>query len=140
MSLDGVSVEPASLGAELAVDPGKHVVQVTAGALPAKRYEVLAEDGKTVTVDVEFEPAPRVALYSSLPRSWQVCDQARRLPSFTSHAHLRRREAHRGHRGRRRGHRGARLGSVTGLMADVFTLSLEMLAPLPEISELLSTL
>ncbi len=117
--LDGVPIDPASLGAELPVDPGKHTVRVTAGPLSGRRYEVLAQEGKTATVDVEPEPARPVIV--PVPRPHDTGRPADDLaliqesnPPLPSSGNTRRTA---GFVVGGAGIAGLALGSVTGLMA-----------------------
>lgn len=56
--LDGVEVPAAALGVKRPVDPGTHVVHVTAaGALPGDANVTILE-GKVETVTIELKPAP----------------------------------------------------------------------------------
>jgi hypothetical protein len=60
VTLDGSPVEPAAWGAPIAVDPGPHVVVVTAPGAPPQRREVLAVEARSLVVS--FAP------WSSAPR------------------------------------------------------------------------
>jgi hypothetical protein len=51
--LDDTIVAPASLGTDLRVDPGKHVIVVSASNLPDRRYETTLQEGKTASITVE---------------------------------------------------------------------------------------
>jgi hypothetical protein len=50
---DGVVLGAASLGSELPLDPGDHVVRVTAPGREAREYRVTLAEGEHVTLDVE---------------------------------------------------------------------------------------
>jgi hypothetical protein len=63
--LDDAVVPSASLSTNLMVDPGKHVIVVSASNLPDRRYETTLEEGKSASITVEpgareSAPAPVV--------------------------------------------------------------------------------
>jgi hypothetical protein len=58
---DGAPLAPAALGAEIPIDPGKHVVTVSAPGVPEKRYEITAFEGKRETLTVEPGTSPALA-------------------------------------------------------------------------------
>lgn len=51
--LDDAVVATASLGTEIMVDPGKHVIVVSASNLPDRRYETTLQEGKSASITVE---------------------------------------------------------------------------------------
>jgi hypothetical protein len=69
--LDDAVVAPASLGTELMVDPGKHVIVVSASNLPDRRYETTLQEGKSASITVEpgarESPPPPVVLAKPAP-------------------------------------------------------------------------
>ncbi len=50
--LDGAELAPASLGTELRLDPGKHIIVVSAPGRPERRYTTNVEEGKRATIMV----------------------------------------------------------------------------------------
>ena len=53
VTFDGAPLAATRLGAEMAVDPGKHVITVNATGLPERRYDVVVEEGKALALTVE---------------------------------------------------------------------------------------
>jgi hypothetical protein len=54
---DGVELKSASLGSALPVDPGKHVIEVTAEGRAPRRFELSLREGELVERDVAPGPA-----------------------------------------------------------------------------------
>ena len=52
VSLDAAALDSGSLGVELPVNPGQHILLVTAPGAAEKRYDVGLEEGKTRTIEV----------------------------------------------------------------------------------------
>lgn len=64
VTYDNAELEPTMIGTDMPVDPGKHVVVVEAPGLPNKTYDLVMEEGKRQTLQVE--PAS-VAVSTSRP-------------------------------------------------------------------------
>ncbi|APR78296.1 Hypothetical protein A7982_03643 [Minicystis rosea] len=74
VSYDDTPLPQTSLGTEMAVDPGTHVVSASALGKPEKRYEVILEEGKLVALTVDPvnaapPPPPAVAPPSNEKRT-----------------------------------------------------------------------
>jgi hypothetical protein len=53
VTYDNAELEPTMIGTDIPVDPGKHVVVVEAPGLPNRKYDVVMEEGKRQTLQVE---------------------------------------------------------------------------------------
>jgi len=53
VTYDNAELEPTLIGTDMAVDPGKHVVVVEAPGAPNRKYDVVMEEGKRQTLEVE---------------------------------------------------------------------------------------
>lgn len=60
VTLDGVEVRTAALGAKRPVDPGKHVIVASAAGLATSEVTVILAEGKSESVTLALEP-PRAA-------------------------------------------------------------------------------
>ena len=80
VTFDGAAVAPSALGTDIPVDPGDHVVIVTAPGRPDRRYEVKVEEGKKMALEVEpgAAPPPPAPVKPDEPRSMD----GRRLGGF----------------------------------------------------------
>lgn len=61
VTLDDAALTANDLGAARPLDPGPHVITVTLAGREARRYEVVAADGRAEQLVVEPTPAPAVA-------------------------------------------------------------------------------
>lgn len=53
VAYDNAELAPTMIGTDLPVDPGKHVVVVEAPGLPDRKYDIVMEEGKRQTLQVE---------------------------------------------------------------------------------------
>jgi len=53
VTYDNAELEPTMIGTDMPVDPGKHVIVVEAPGLPNRQYDVVMEEGKRQTLQVE---------------------------------------------------------------------------------------
>ena len=59
VTYDDAELEPTMIGTDMPVDPGKHVIVVESPGLPNRKYDILMEEGKRQTLQVEPGiPAP----------------------------------------------------------------------------------
>ena len=76
VTLDGETVPVASMGKDIPVDPGKHLIIASVGGSRARQYEVtIAEGGrKTVMVEPAPEPVQETVAQPMAPRrtAWKV--------------------------------------------------------------------
>ncbi len=70
VTYDNAELEPTMIGTDMPVDPGKHVVVVEAPGLPNRKYDIVMEEGKRQTLQIEpgilpAQPPPLVPEDSS---------------------------------------------------------------------------
>lgn len=78
VTYDNAELEPTMIGTDMPVDPGKHVVVVEAPGLPNKTYDLVMEEGKRQTLQVE----PGTVAASTSPGSTKASSSAGRTIGF----------------------------------------------------------
>ncbi|NUQ79692.1 MAG: hypothetical protein HUU21_39805 [Polyangiaceae bacterium] len=82
VTLDGSSIAPSALGTDIPVDPGDHVILVTAAGRPDRRYELKAEEGKKIVLEVEPGAVPLATAQAPLSTDAPRGPNTRRLGGF----------------------------------------------------------